>query len=283
MPSAALLGQSLLSGVLVGGLYALLGMGLSLSWRFLRNINLAHFGFIFLGAYATYEMVGVDGLSPAVALSVVVPGLFVLGVALQAIFVRFEVDEFASVLVTFGIMVMAESLIQWIWTADFRKLESTLAGESWSIGPIYVPVIEAIMLGVAVALALALWGWLRLTYAGKALRAAAEAPDIAAAFGVHDRRLSLLLAGISGATAGIAGTFVAFISTLAPSQIYAWIGVVFAAVIMGGLGNPIGILAASLLIGVSEAVTQALTAPSWAPLVSFTMLILILVLRPDRV
>ena len=96
------------------------------------------------------------------------------------------------------------------------------------------------MLGVAVVLVLAIWAWLRFTYVGKALRAAAEAPDIAAAFGVHDRRLALLLAGVSAATAGIAGTFVAFISTLAPSQIYAWIGVVFAAVIMGGLGNPVG-------------------------------------------
>jgi branched-chain amino acid transport system permease protein len=283
MPSATLLGQSLLSGVLVGGLYALLGVGLSLSWRFLRTINLAHFGFIFLGAYLTYELVGVDKLSPPVALIIVVPGLFVLGVALQAIFVRFALDEFASVLVTFGIMVMVESLIQWIWTADFRKLESSFANASWSVGPIFVPITEAVMLLVAIALSFAIWAWLRFTYVGKALRAAAEAPDIAAAFGVHNRRLALLLAGVSAATAGVAGTFVAFISTLAPSQIYAWIGVVFAAVIMGGLGNPIGILGASLLIGVSEAITMALTAPSWAPLVSFTMLILILVLRPERV
>jgi branched-chain amino acid transport system permease protein len=283
MPSATLLGQSLLSGVLVGGLYALLGMGLSLSWRFLRTINLAHFGFIFLGAYLTYELVGVDKLSPALALAIVVPGLFLLGVALQAIFVRFALDEFASALVTFGIMVMIEALIQWIWTADFRRLESSFANESFSVGPIFVPIVEAVMFLVAIGLAAAIWAWLRFTYVGKALRAAAEAPDIAAAFGVHDRRLALLLAGVSAATAGLAGTFVAYVSTLAPSQIYAWIGVVFAAVIMGGLGNPLGILAASLLIGVSEAVTMALTAPSWAPLVSFTMLILILVLRPDRV
>lgn len=283
MPSATLLGQSLLSGVLVGGLYALLGVGLSLSWRFLRSINLAHFAFIFLGAYMTYELVGVDKLSAPIALLIVVPGLFVLGVLLQLIFVRFELDEFASVLVTFGIMVIVESFIQWVWTADFRKLESSFGTSSWSVGPIFVPVVESVMFLVAIAVAVAIWAWLRFTYVGKALRAAAEAPDIAAAFGVHDRRLALLLAGVSAATAGLAGTFVAFISPLTPSQIYAWIGVVFAAVIMGGLGNPIGILAASLLIGVSEAITMALTAPSWAPLVSFTMLILILVLRPDRV
>jgi branched-chain amino acid transport system permease protein len=91
------------------------------------------------------------------------------------------------------------------------------------------------------------------------------------------------MAGVAGGTAAIAGGFIALISTLAPAQIYAWVGVIFATVIMGGLGNPLGILAAGLLIGVSEAMTAAVTAPSWAPLVSFTLLIAILILRPGRV
>jgi branched-chain amino acid transport system permease protein len=90
------------------------------------------------------------------------------------------------------------------------------------------------------------------------------------------------MAGVGGASAAIAGGFVAIISTLAPSQIYAWVGVIFATVIMGGLGNPLGILAAGLLIGVSEAMTAAVTAPAWSPLVSFALLIAILILRPGR-
>ena len=88
---------------------------------------------------------------------------------------------------------------------------------------------------------------------------------------------------MGAAYAGVAGTFVALLYTLAPSQIYAWIGVVFAVVILGGLGKPLGPLVAGIAIGMSEAITMALTAPSWAPLVSFTLLILVLVLRPDRV
>jgi branched-chain amino acid transport system permease protein len=88
---------------------------------------------------------------------------------------------------------------------------------------------------------------------------------------------------VGAAYAGVAGTFVALLYTLAPSQIYAWIGVVFAVVILGGLGRPLGPLVAGIAIGISEAITMALTAPSWAPLVSFTLLILVLVLRPDRV
>jgi len=100
---------------------------------------------------------------------------------------------------------------------------------------------------------------------------------------VDHRRLALLLSGVGAAYAGVAGTFVALLYTLAPSQIYAWIGVVFAVVILGGLGKPLGPLVAGIAIGISEAITMALTAPSWAPLVSFTLLILVLVLRPDRV
>ena len=282
MPSATLLGQSLLSGVFVGGLYALMGLGLSLSWAFLRSINLAHLAFVFLAAYMTYGLAHGGAVSPFVAMLLLVPVFFVLGAALHWLFARFNVDEFGSVLATFGMMVIVESVIQGVWTADFRRLETPLGTASWRVGSIFVPVAEAIMFVAAVVLLIATWAWLRFTYVGKAMRASAENAPIAAAFGVDHKRLALLMAGVAGGSAAIAGGFIALISTLAPSQIYAWIGVIFATVIMGGLGNPLGILAAGLLIGVSEAMTSAITAPAWAPLVSFTLLIAILILRPGR-
>jgi branched-chain amino acid transport system permease protein len=283
MPSATLLGQSLLSGVFVGGLYALMGMGLSLSWAYLRSINLTHLAFVFLAAYMTYGLAHGGRMSPFVAMVLLGPCFFVLGAALHWLFDRFNVDEFGSVLATFGMMVIVESIIQGVWTADFRRLETPLGTASWRVGTLFVPVAEALMFVVAVALLVAIWAWLRFTYVGKAMRASAENAPIAAAFGVNHKRLALLMAGVAGGSAAIAGGFVALISTLAPSQIYAWVGVIFATVIMGGLGNPLGILAAGLLIGISEAMTAAITAPSWAPLVSFTLLIAILILRPGRV
>jgi len=283
MPSGTLLGQSLLSGILTGGLYALLGLGLSLSWGYLKSINLAHLAFVFLGAYLAYQLAGVWALGPVLTTLIIVPAFFLLGVVLQAALQRFQVDEFGTVLLTFGVMVVVEAAIQGIWTADFRRLETHFATASYRVGPIFVPLAEALMFVVAVALSVATWAWLRFTYVGKAMRASAENPAIAGAFGVRHRRLSLLMAGVSLASAGVAGLFIALIATLTPAQIYSWVGVVFAVVILGGLGNPLGVLAAGLLIGVSEAMTMALTAPSWAPLVSFTLLILILVLRPDRV
>lgn len=283
LPSLTLLGQAVLSGIFIGGLYGLLGLPLSLSWGLLRLINLAHFALAFLGAYLTYHLATVAGMNPLVSLVVIVPLFFLIGVALHLAFTRFGVTEFTSLLVTFGITVIIESGIQWKWTADFRKLESGYGTVSLRLGPFYVPVVELAALLTAALLALVTWAALRFTWPGRAMRATAEDPAIAAAFGVDHRRLALLLSGVSAAYAAVAGAFIALTQTLAPSQIDVWIGVVFAAVILGGLGNPLGPLLAGIVIGVSEAVTMALTAPAWAPLVSFTLLILVLILRPDRV
>jgi branched-chain amino acid transport system permease protein len=100
---------------------------------------------------------------------------------------------------------------------------------------------------------------------------------------VNYRRQAFVVSGVSAAYAGVAGAYIALISTLAPTQIWAWVGVVFAVVIIGGLANPIGALLAGLLIGVSESLTMAVVAPAWAPLVSFSVLIVLLVARPERV
>jgi branched-chain amino acid transport system permease protein len=127
-----------------------------------------------------------------------------------------------------------------------------------------------------------MWAVLRYTDLGKAMRATAEDAPMAAAFGVNHKLLSLLLSGLCAAFAAVAGTCLALSYTLAPSQMYSWIGVVFAVVMIGGLGNPLGPLVAGLAIGVSEALTMALTAPAWAPLVSFSLLIGALLLRPHR-
>jgi len=281
MPSASLLAQSVLSGIFVGALYGLLGLGLSLSWGLLRMINLAHFAFAFLAAYLCYQMAQM-GLDPLLSLGVVVPLFFAIGAALHWAMARFAITPFNSLLISFGLTGIVEALIQSIWTADFRKLESAYGEHSFKVAGLYMPLPELITLALAVSLSLAVWAVLRYTDIGKALRASAEDPAVAAAFGVHQQRNALLLAGTCSALASVAGVCLALGFTLAPSQIYAWVGVVFAAVMLGGLGRALAPLIAGIVIGVSEAVTMAVTAPSWAPLVSFTLLIAILLFRPGR-
>ena len=279
MPSLTLLGQAILSGIFIGALYGLLGLGLSLSWGLLRQINLAHFALAFLGAYLTYQLVAGGGLDPLLTMAIIAPCFFGIGVLLHWLFARFSVSPFNSLLVSFGLTVIIESLIQWIWTADQRVMDSAYGAMKFRIGALYVPIPELLTLILATTLSLCTWAALRHTDLGKAMRATAEDAPIAAAFGVNERALSLLLSGCAAALAGVAGVCLALSFTLAPSQIYTWIGVVFAVVMIGGLGNPVGPLVAGIVIGISEALTMALTAPAWAPLVSFSLLIVVLLAR----
>lgn len=281
MPSFTLLGQSVLSGVFIGALYGLLGLGLTLAWGLLRQINLAHFAVVFLGAYLTYQLQAA-GVDPLLSLAIIAPAFFVFGVALHWLLARFSVSPLNTLLVTFGFMVMIEALIQWIWTADFRRLESHYADVKWKLGPLFIPLPELLTLLLATGLAFAAWAVLRYTDVGKAMRATAEDAAMASAFGINERLLSLLLSGLCAAFAAVAGMCLALSHTLAPSQMYAWIGVVFAVVMLGRLGNPLGPLIAGLIVGVSEAITMALTAPAWAPLVSFSLLIAVLLFRPGK-
>ena len=282
LPSATLLAQSALSGVFIGSLYGLLGLGLGLTWGLLHIINLAHFGLAFLAAYLCYQLVGSYGVDPFLTLAVIVPMFFALGMAMQWLLVRFRVSPLNSLLATFGLTAIIEALIQHFWTADFRKLESAYAAMKFKIGVLYVPIPELVTLLFAVGLSLAIWAAMRYTDLGRAMRAVAEDGPMAAAFGVDHRRLALLLSGVCGALAGIAGVCLALSFTLTPAQIYAWIGVVFAAVMLGGLGSPLGPLVAGIVIGVSEALTAAIASPSWSPIVSFTLLIVILLVRPGK-
>jgi branched-chain amino acid transport system permease protein len=281
-PSLDLLGQSVLAGIFIGSLYGLLGLGLSLSWGMLNQINLAHFALAFLGAYLTYQLSSTGGINPLLTLLLIVPLFFVLGVLMHALFTRFKVSMFNTLLVNFGLTVIIDSLIQWIWTGDYRKLETPYATMKFSIGSFYFPLPEVLTLVLSTGLALGAWAVLRYTWAGKALRAISMDPQMARAFGVPEGRLTHALSGVAAAIAGIAGVCLALSFTLAPSQIYLWIGVIFAAVMIGGLGNPLGPLIAGIVIGVSESVTMAVTSPAWAPLVSFSLLIAVLLLRPGK-
>ncbi|HEY0823528.1 MAG TPA: branched-chain amino acid ABC transporter permease [Ramlibacter sp.] len=282
LPSLNLLLQAILSGIFIGALYGLIGLGLGLTWGLLRQINLSHFGLVFLGGYLSYQMATAWHMDPLLALVIVPPLFFAIGVAMQWLLSRFAITPFNSLLVTFGITVVIESAIQGIWTADYRRLESHYNAMKFTVGGLYVPVPELLTLVLALAISVAVWAGMRYTDLGKALRAMAEDGPIAAAFGIDSKSMALVLAGGCAALAGVAGVLLALTFTLTPSQIFAWVGVVFAAVMLGGLGSALGPLAAGVIIGVSEAITMAVASPSWAPIVSFSLLIVMLLFRPEK-
>jgi len=282
-PSFNLLAQSILSGIFIGGLYGLIGLGLGLTWGLLRQINLSHFGLVFLSAYMSYHKATVWHMDPWLSLLILPPLFFAFGVGMQWVMARFQISPFNSLLVTFGVAVVIESLIQAIWTADFRRMETHYNDMKFSVGSLYVPIPELLTLLLSVSIALLIWAAMRYTDLGKALRAMAEDGPIAAAFGINQKGLSLVLAGICAALAAVAGICLAMTFTLTPSQIFAWVGVVFAVVMLGGLGSALGPLVGGIIIGVSEAITMAVASPSWAPIVSFSLLIFLLLLRPGKI
>jgi branched-chain amino acid transport system permease protein len=275
--------QSALAGALTGGLYALMAIGMSLGWGMLRIINLAHFGMILLAGYLTYTLATNVGFDPLLTVLVTAPIMFVVGAALQWVFQRFEVGELASLLVSFGILIIGIQIISNVWSADFRRIPSELnpyATGSLSIGPLVFPMPTLIASAVAVALVIATHLVLERTFVGRGLRAISEDAAIASAFGIDHRRLGMLLAGAAGVTAAVAGMLFAIGASLTPDSAFEWFGIVFAIVILGGIGNVMGTLVAGALVGSVAGVVTVAWSPATAPLVVFSLVVLALLFRP---
>jgi branched-chain amino acid transport system permease protein len=222
------------------------------------------------------------GIDPLICLVIFPPIFFVIGVCLHWLIRRFKITPFNSLLLTFGLTVIVEAFIQWIWTADFVKLQTHYGDKKAEIFGIYLPFAETMGFVIAVIVAVMVHVVMKYTDLGKAVRAIAQDPKMATAFGIPQKRISLGIAGVCTALAALAGVCVAMIYTLNPSQMYTWIGVVFAVVMLGGLGSSFGPLIAGIVIGVSEAITMVFVNPSWAPIVSFSLLIALLLFRPGK-
>jgi branched-chain amino acid transport system permease protein len=223
-------------------------------------------------------------MNPFLTLIFTVPLLFLIGMGLQWFFEQFRVDEFMSLLVTFGLFIILESLMQWFWSADHRIIapaQNPWLGKSVWVGPFAVPILQLTAFAAALLISVLTMYLLHRTYAGKALRALSQDREMAGAFGVNYRRSAHLLAGLSAGYAAVAGAFIAMIYGVTPSAAIEWLPVVFAVVILGGLADPLGAFAAGLIIGVTDHVTSVLSDAGMAPLVTFVVLILALLLKPE--
>lgn len=275
--------QAAVSGALVGGLFALMAVGLTLGWGMLRVINLAHFGMVLLSGYLAYELTTSLRIDPLLTVVVTAPVMFLLGALLQWGFQVRRVSEFNTLLISFGLLIVIVQLITNQWSADFRRLDASVnpyAAGSVVLGPIVLPAPT--LLAFLVALVVVGVGHLALTrtYPGRALRAFAEDRAIAAAFGIDHDRLGVVLAGVAGATAALAGTLVAVDRTLTPNEAFEWIGIVFAIVIVGGVGDVVGTLLAGVLV-MSVAGLVSLWSPVATPLVVFSAIVVALLFRPQ--
>lgn len=275
--------QGVVSGAMIGGLYAIMALGLSVSWGLLRIINLAHFGLILLAAYLTFEVTTSTGVDPLLTVLVSAPAFFVIGVALHWVVDRFDVSEFNSLLASFGLLLVMVQVITNIWSADFQRIptsENAYAASSVTVAGIALPIPRILAFAVALLIAAIAWYVLNSTYAGKALRAIAQDREIAAAFGIDPTRIATVVAGLSASTAAVAGVLVGISSGIFPDLAFEWFGIVFTVVILGGIGNVLGAVGAGLLVGAVSGFVATVWQPALAPLVTFVLLVMALLFRP---
>lgn len=275
--------QAAVTGALIGGLYALMAAGLSVTWGVLRVINLAHFGLILVGAYLTYQLASSWGMDPILTAVITAPILFMVGAALQWTYDRLHIVEFGSLLVSFGLLIIIIQLATDVWSADFRRMsppDNPYATGSIRLGSLAIPT--ATLLAFVAAILLVGGGHLLLqrTFTGRGMRAFAQDRTVAAAFGIDHRRLGVLLGGAAGASAAVAGMIFALGNSITPTTPYDWFGTVFAVVILGGIGNLLGTLVAGVGIGVLSGLVSVIWSPSTEPFVLFLAIILALLLRP---
>lgn len=278
--------QVALSGALIGGLYALMAAGLSVTWGVLRVINLAHFGLILMGSYVTYQLVTAWRIDPILTIVVTAPVLFIAGAALQWAYDRLNIVEFNSLLVSFGLLIIVIQVATNVWTADHREVpreNNPYATSALHLGSLALPTNRLVAFGFAL---LFLGGGhlvLRRTFLGRGMRAFAQDRTVAAAFGIDHRRLGLLLGGASGASAAVAGMVFALANFVSPTTAYEWFGIVFAVVILGGLGNMLGTLLAGISVGALSGLVSLVWSQGIEPIALFVAIILALVLRPNGV
>ena len=279
--------ELIVSGLITGGIYALVAMGLNLQYGLMRILNVSHGEFLMLGAYLTYWAHLVTGASPFVFLPGVLLGLFVIGLVIHRLCFRqlaettpeVEAFEARSLLVGFGLMFLVQNLALLIWGADLRGYEYlaqpvAFAGMQFTANRL-----------VAFACALAFSGGLilllRTTLLGKAVRAMMQSPTGARLVGIDVRRLHPAVFGVGLALAGMAGVLLSMVFEISPSMGEPYTVTALIVITLGGFGSITGSLLGGLLLGVVEALGMHLTSPSLKMVLSYGVFILVLIARPN--
>ncbi|MFL5370231.1 MAG: branched-chain amino acid ABC transporter permease [Myxococcales bacterium] len=279
-----LFGQILANGILLGGLYGLMALGMGLVWGVLNIVNLAHGAFIMMGGYAVYFLFTLAGIDPFLALPIAMVGMFLFGYLPQMFVLNLIVRSalLNTLLITFGFDVVLVYLAQFLFTADFRTINPTYSGSNVDLHGVTIPYSQAGAFLVAILLAGALYVFLDQTRTGRAIRATAQNLTAARLYGVNPRRIYALTFGVGAALAGAAGGLFGVISQITP-----YIGITltaksFVIAILGGLDKPLGVIIGGLVLGIAEAMTDLYLGSTYKDIISFGLLVLILVARPAQ-
>jgi len=282
--SVDLLSNALVAGVLLGGFYAAVSIGLAISFGQLDIVNIAHPAFIVLGSYVAWILNSRFGLDPVLIGALATPAFFLLGVVMYRIYyVAFErtgQESLSGLAFFFGVMFIIEVTLMLVYGVDYRLVSAGYIGKSLNFGPVGVPFRMLVPFVVAVVLTGGLYVYLSRTFTGRAVLAVAQDPLALQLMGADPVRIKQFAFGLAIATTALAGSLLIIIGPVEPSIDRDYIGRVFAIVVLGGMGSISGMFVAAMILGVVESVVSTFAGPSWAPAVAFGVLLLTLALRP---
>jgi len=282
--SADLLANAVVAGLLLGGFYAAVAIGLAIVFGQLDIVNIAHPAFIIVGAYTAYILNSRFGFDPVLIGVAAAPIFFFAGAAIYrvyyAAFERTGQESLSGLAFFFGVMFIIEVVLILVYGVDYRLVQADYIGQSWRIGFVDFPLRMLVPFIVAVTLTAGVYAYLSRTFTGRAIQAVAQDRLALQLMGANPIRIKQWAFGLGIATAAIAGALLIIIGPVEPSVGRQYIGRVFAIVVLGGMGSISGMFIAALILGLVESVVATFMGPSWAPAVAFGVLLLTLALRP---
>jgi branched-chain amino acid transport system permease protein len=285
--SADLLINAIVSGLLLGGFYAAVSIGVAIAFGLLDIVNIAHPAFILLGSYAAFIGNTVFDIDPILAAVIALPAFYLLGMlAYQVYYVAFErrnEQSLRGLAFFFGLLFITEVALVLTFGVDYRTVQATYIGPSIHLGLFDLPLRLLVPFLVAMVMVVALQLFLSRTFVGRAVQAVAQDQGALRLMAADPVKIKRIAFGLSIATAALGGACLIIIQPVEPSIGREYIGRVFAIVVLGGLGSFPGMLIAAMTLGIAESLTATFFGPSWAPAVAFGILLITLAVRPSGI
>jgi branched-chain amino acid transport system permease protein len=275
--------QTLILGLLIGGVYALLASGLTLIFGVMRVINIAHGAILILAAFLTYSLWTATGLDPLAAILITTPAMLLFGwVLYQATVGRIRTAPVgASVLLTFGLALVLEGVMGLIWGNTSHSVRPSYFNESFEIGEVFLPKAQVYGGALAIVVLGGLYVTLNHTWLGRAIRASAVNPQGAELVGVKVGSVAAMTFAIGIASAGAGGSIVSVLYPFLPGSHYQWIARLLGIIVLGGMGSLPGAVLGALLLGIAETATVTYISPAWATAVPYLFIFVVLLVRPQ--
>jgi branched-chain amino acid transport system permease protein len=277
------LGSPLIMGILLGGLYAVIALGLSLVFGVMRLINVAHGDLVIFGSYFAYLIVTLTGIDPVLSLVAGIPLLFLIGFATQKFLMAraFKLSMEAPLIIAFGISLVLENGYQIIFSPMSRGISTSYSMKSFIIGGIYIPIVYVLNFIVALLVMVSLHAFLKKTYLGQAIIAASQDAVAAQLMGINTPRIFAFTFGIAGATAAVAGVFLGLTFPFTPVSGISFLIIAFGVVILGGLGSVLGTFMGGMILGLAQTLGAHFFGSAAQMLILDIVVLAILAVRPQ--